>query len=208
MPRGLTVSGLSALAAGPRRAYLLAMTTIFTIGHSTRSLDELIAMLREQDVDTLIDVRTIPRSRRHPQFNIENLAVALPDAGIAYRNDKALGGRRGKQQNGPSPNPFWTHAGFRNYADYALTTPFRAALAELERTAATQRSAIMCAEALWWKCHRRIITDYLLADGHAVVHILSESKTESARITENAVRTAHGALLYPKDPAAPRLPGL
>jgi uncharacterized protein (DUF488 family) len=184
------------------------MSTIFTIGHSTRSLDELIAMLREEGVDMLIDVRSIPRSRRHPQFNADHLTAVLPDASIAYRNDKALGGRRGKQQDGPSPNPFWTHAGFRNYADYALTAPFRAALADLERTAATQRSAIMCAEALWWKCHRRIITDYLLADGHAVVHILGEGKTEPARMTENAVRSGDGALLYPKNPAAPRLPGL
>jgi uncharacterized protein (DUF488 family) len=186
----------------------MTMTTIFTIGHSTRSLDELIAMLREQGVDTLVDVRTIPRSRRHPQFNAEHLAVVLPDAGIAYRNDKALGGRRGKQQDGPSPNPFWTHAGFRNYADYALTLPFRAALLDLERTAATHRPAIMCAEALWWKCHRRIITDYLLADGNAVTHILGPGKSEPARITENAVRSGNGALLYPEDPAAPRLPGL
>ncbi len=184
------------------------MTTIFTIGHSTRSLDELIAMLREQGVDTLVDVRTIPRSRRNPQFNADHLAAALPDAGIAYRNDKALGGRRGKQQDGPSPNSFWTHAGFRNYADYALTPPFRAALLELERTAATRRPAIMCAEALWWKCHRRIITDYLVADGHEVIHILGPGQSEPARITEHAVRSENGALLYPDDPAAPRLPGL
>ncbi len=184
------------------------MPTIFTIGHSTRSLDELIAMLRERGVDMLLDVRTIPRSRRNPQFNMEHLAAALPDAGIAYSNDKALGGRRGKQQEGPSPNSFWTHAGFRNYADYALTPPFRAALAELERIAAIRRPAIMCAEALWWKCHRRIIADYLLADGNEVVHILAAGKTEPARIAENAVRSENGALLYPENPAAPRLPGL
>lgn len=185
------------------------MTTVFTIGHSTRSLEELIALLREQSIEMLVDVRTIPRSRRHPHFNAEALAPAMAEAGIAYRSEKALGGLRGKQQDGgSSPNLFWTHAGFRNYADYALTAPFRAALADLENAARTQRVAIMCAEALWWKCHRRIITDYLLADGFEVIHILGAGKTEPAKITPAAVRAGSGALHYPADAGPPRLPGL
>jgi uncharacterized protein (DUF488 family) len=185
------------------------MSTVFTIGHSTRSLDELIALQREQTIDLLVDVRTIPRSRRNPQFNEENLRAAMPAAGIAYRTEKGLGGLRGKRKDGaPSPNLFWTHPSFRNYADYALTPPFRAALGELEEMAETHRPAIMCAETLWWRCHRRIITDYLLADGNAVVHILGPGKTEPGRMTEAAVRQPDGALIYPGDPAVPRLPGL
>jgi uncharacterized protein (DUF488 family) len=184
------------------------MATVFTIGHSTRSLDELIALLREQSVDMLVDVRTIPRSRRNPQFNTESLKTAMPQAGIAYCNEKALGGRRSKQPGGvPSRNLYWTHESFRNYADYALTAPFRSALGALERSAQTHRPAIMCAEALWWKCHRRIITDYLLADGLEVAHILGPGKSEAARLTPAAVSTNEG-LLYPGDPTTPRLPGL
>jgi uncharacterized protein (DUF488 family) len=185
------------------------MATIFTIGHSTRSLDELIALLREHAVDLLVDVRTIPRSRHNPQFNQENLEVAMPQAGIAYRAIKDLGGLRGKRKDGePSPNPFWTHASFRNYADYALTPPFRKALRDLEKAAELHRPAIMCAETLWWRCHRRIITDYLLADGNKVVHILGPGKTEPGRLTEAAMPQADGTLLYPGDPATPRIPGL
>lgn len=184
------------------------MATIFTIGHSTRSLDELVALLREHDVDLLVDVRTIPRSRRNPQFNEDSLEAAMPEAGIAYRSAKALGGLRGKRKDGPSPNLFWTHTSFRNYADYALTPPFRHALGELEEMAQAHRPAIMCAETLWWRCHRRIITDYLLADGNEVIHILGHGKTEPGHLTEAAVRQADGTLLYPGDPARPRLPGL
>lgn len=183
------------------------MATIFTIGHSTRSLEELIALLRAHAVTSLVDVRTIPRSRRNPQFNVETLEEKMPQANIAYRNDKALGGRRGKPPGGVSRNPYWAQEGFRNYADYALTAPFRSALADLEQSAQTQRPAIMCAEALWWKCHRRIITDYLLADGLEVVHILGPGKTEPARLTPAAVQTSEG-LIYPGDPDTPRLPGL
>lgn len=185
------------------------MATVFTIGHSTRSLEELIALLREHAIDALVDVRSIPRSRRHPQFNADVLGPAMAQAGIAYRNDKALGGLRGKAKGGaPSPNLFWTHAGFRNYADYALTAPFRAALTDLERLAQTHRPAIMCAEALWWRCHRRIITDYLLADGLDVIHILDPGKTEAGSLTPAAVRAGNGVLHYPADAASPRLPGL
>ena len=184
------------------------MATIYTIGHSTRALDELLGLLRDHAVDILIDVRAMPRSRRHPQFNQDTLAAALSDAGIAYRNPKVLGGMRADMHGAESPNLFWKPGGFRNFADYAMTPLFRVALTKLEDLAVDHRPAIMCAEAHWTNCHRRIITDYLLADGFAVVHIVAPGKTEPAEMTPAAVRTEAGALLYPGDPAAPRIPGL
>lgn len=184
------------------------MATIFTIGHSTRGLDELIGLLREHAVDVLIDVRAIPRSRHNPQFNQEALSAALSAAGIAYRNPKVLGGMRAEMHGADSPNQFWKAGGFRNFADYAMTPLFRVALTKLEDLAVDYRPAIMCAEAHWTKCHRRIITDYLLADGFAVEHIVAPGKTEPAEMTPAAVRAEAGALRYPADPAAPRIPGL
>ena len=185
------------------------MATIFTIGHSIRPLDELLAMLREYSIDTLIDVRALPRSRRNPQFNQETLAAALQEAGIAYRNPKVLGGMRAELQGAESPNLFWKTGGFRNFADYAMTPLFRVALTKLEDLSVDHRPAIMCAEAHWTKCHRRIITDYLLADGFAVEHILAPGKSEPAEMTPAAVRTEAGALCYPGDAEAPpRIPGL
>jgi uncharacterized protein (DUF488 family) len=184
------------------------MATIYTIGHSTRSQDELIGLLREHSVDVLIDVRAIPRSRHNPQFNQETLAGALKHSAIAYRNPKVLGGMRAELRGVESPNLFWKPGGFRNFADYAMTPLFRVALGKLEDLAAEHCPAIMCAEAHWTNCHRRIITDYLLADGFTVVHIVAAGKTERAEMTPAAVRTEAGALLYPGDPATPRLPGL
>lgn len=184
------------------------MATIYTIGHSTRGLIELIGLLREQSVDVLIDVRAVPRSRHNPQFNQETLAAALTEVAIAYRNPKVLGGMRAELQGAPSPNQFWKPGGFRNFADYAMTPLFRVALTKLEDLAVDHRPAIMCAEARWTNCHRRIITDYLLADGFTVVHIVAPGKTERAEMTPAAVRTESGGLLYPGDPAVPRLPGL
>lgn len=184
------------------------MATIFTVGHSTRPLDELLGLLRDHAVDVLIDVRAIPRSRRHPQFNQETLSADLNAAGIAYRNPKVLGGLRADMRGADSPNQFWKPGGFRNFADYAMTPLFRVALTKLEDLAADHRPAIMCAEAHWTKCHRRIITDYLLADGFAVAHILAPGKTEPAEMTSAARRTEAGALVYPADSAAPRIPGL
>ena len=188
--------------------YLNHMATIYTIGHSTRSQDELIGLLREQAVDVLIDVRAVPRSRHNPQFNQDSLAAALSDATIAYRNPKVLGGMRAELQGVDSPNQFWKPGGFRNFADYAMTPLFRVALTKLEELAADRSPAILCAEAHWTNCHRRIITDYLLADGFTVVHIVAPGRTEPAEITPAAVRTEAGALLYPGDPARPRIPGL
>jgi uncharacterized protein (DUF488 family) len=168
---------------------------IFTIGHSTRPIDEFVALLVENGVDLLVDVRTVPRSRKNPQFNADALPETLAAHGIGYRHLAALGGLR-HSQGGASPNGAWRNESFRNYADYALTPPFQAGLAELRRLAATNTVAIMCAEAVWWRCHRRIIADYLLAAGEAVTHIMAKGRTEPARPTPGSVATAEG-VVYP-----------
>ena len=156
--------------------------TIFTIGHSTRSSGDFVALLREFQVDLLADVRSVPRSRTNPQFNADTLAVTLAEAGIAYRHLDALGGLRHRRKDAaPSPNGFWRNDSFRNYADYAATDGFRAGLDELRKLAIDHRCAIMCAEAVWWRCHRRIIADYLVAGGVAVTHILGHNRPTPRR---------------------------
>jgi len=172
--------------------------TVYTIGHSTRSVDELIALLREAGVDLVADVRSYPRSRRNPQFNGDALPATLADAEIGYRHAKALGGRRGGHElDRPSPNGFWENEAFRNYADYALTPAFREALAGLIDCARERTVAIMCAEAVWWRCHRRIVADYLLAAGVEVRHILGPAKIEPARMTPEAEPQPDGGIHYP-----------
>jgi uncharacterized protein (DUF488 family) len=169
---------------------------IFTVGHSTRPLEELVALLAENGVGLLADIRTVPRSRKNPQFNAETLPAALAARGIRYRHIAALGGLRHRQP-GPSPNGAWRNEAFRNYADYALTPAFREGLAELRRLAAAERVAIMCAEAVWWRCHRRIVADYLLAAGEEVVHIMGRGRPEPARLTPGSVVDAEGGVTYP-----------
>ena len=170
--------------------------SVFTIGHSTRPIADFIALLAGAGVDCLADVRRFPGSRRQPQFNGEALARSLAAAGIEYRHFPALGGRRGDRAgNEASPHTLWREPGFRNYADHAETPEFRAAFAALLRLAQQRRLAIMCAEAVWWRCHRRIIADYLLAAGIAVAHIL-DGRIEPARLTPEAVVRPDGSLLY------------
>jgi uncharacterized protein (DUF488 family) len=171
---------------------------IFTIGHSTRSAEELIALLREAGADFLIDVRTVPRSRFNPQFNTDVLAETLAAAGIGYRHMPALGGLRHRPKGAPpSPNGLWQSEAFQAYADYALTAPFHSALAELRALGEERVCAIMCAEAVWWRCHRRIIADYLLAHGVPVRHIMGEGKIEPASLTPGAASRPDGSILYP-----------
>jgi uncharacterized protein (DUF488 family) len=170
----------------------------FTIGHSTRSLDQFVALLRAADVQVLVDVRTIPRSRRNPHFNKDALPASLEGFQIGYEHMSELGGRRGKQPGGAaSPNTFWKHDSFRNYADYALGPEFRAGLARLRTLGQQRRSAVMCAEAVWWRCHRRIIADYLIGAGESVLHILDETKIEPAVMTPEAQPQEDGSLIYP-----------
>jgi uncharacterized protein (DUF488 family) len=170
----------------------------YTIGHSTRSLDEFVALLRASEIELLVDVRAIPRSRRNPQFNKDSLPDSLRAVAIGYEHAVALGGRRGRtSKDETSPNGFWTHASFRNYADYAMGPDFRAALARLRELGHRHRSAIMCAEAVWWRCHRRIIADYLVSAGECVLHILGPDKIEPAALTAEAQRQEDGTLVYP-----------
>jgi uncharacterized protein (DUF488 family) len=178
--------------------------TIYTIGHSTRAVDELVALLREAGVDLLIDIRTVPRSRFNPQFNNDTLPAALGAQGLHYRHLAALGGLRHAPKGAPpSPNGLWQNEAFRAYADYALTEPFRQGLAELHRFGDALTCAIMCAEAVWWRCHRRIVSDYLLSAGVEVRHILGPGKIEPASLTPGAEPQPDGTILYP-----PRQPAL
>jgi len=169
----------------------------FTVGHSNRSFDELIALVRPNAIEAIVDVRKFPMSRAHPQFNGENLAPALAQHRIGYRHIETLGGRRGRSKGvAPDTNGFWENQSFHNYADYAMTPEFRAALDGLVALGREKRCAIMCSEAVWWRCHRRIITDYLLAAGEDVFHIVSGDVPEPARITPEAVARG-GHLEYP-----------
>ena len=170
----------------------------FSIGHSNRSLEGFVALLEANEVAVLVDVRTVPRSRTNPQFNKESLPASLAAHGIAYEHIAALGGLRSRDRSGLAPelNGFWENQSFHNYADYALTPAFREGLGRLVELGESRRCAYMCAEAVWWQCHRRIITDYLLASGHDVFHILSAAAPEPARLTPEAQPSGKG-LAYP-----------
>jgi uncharacterized protein (DUF488 family) len=169
-------------------------TPLFTIGHSNRSQADLLALLGEFNVARVVDVRTVPRSRAHPHFAKDRLEVWLPEAGVEYRHAPALGGLRRPQPG--SVNGAWTVGGFRGFADHALTPAFAPALDALLALAARAPTAIMCAEAVWWQCHRRIITDWVLARGVAVVHILGPGKGDAASLTPFA-RVDAGRVTYP-----------
>ena len=170
----------------------------FTVGHSTHPVDELVAMLKPNGVTRVIDVRAFPRSRTNPQYNSEALPEALALHGIGYEHAPALGGKRGRSKTvAPETNAFWDNDSFRNYADYAMSREFQEGLARLIERGHAQRVAIMCAESVWWRCHRRIITDYLLARGEDVWHIMGVEAIEPAKITPAARPGPGGALVYP-----------
>jgi uncharacterized protein (DUF488 family) len=170
---------------------------VFTIGHSTRAISDFAEILRGERVAKVIDVRTVPRSRTNPQYNFDVLADELRPWQIGYGRISELGGLRGRSKTvPPEVNGYWENQSFHNYADYALSDDFESALEQLMATAAEQRTAIMCAEAVWWRCHRRIIADYLLLRGRSVIHLMGEGRTEPARITP-AAREREGRLVYP-----------
>lgn len=175
----------------------------FTIGHSTRPFEDFIALLRAGGVEKVVDVRTMPRSRRNPQYNTETLPAALAAQDIGYEHMPALGGLRPKSRTvPPDVNGFWENGGFHNYADYALSPEFRDALERLVARGREKRCAVMCAESVWWRCHRRIIADYLLARGEEVFHLMDGDKIEPATMTAAARRREDGALAYPAAQAA------
>jgi uncharacterized protein (DUF488 family) len=170
----------------------------FTIGHSIRPLTEFVAMLKAADVRLVVDVRAIPKSRRNAQYNIDTLPAALARLDLGYEHIPALGGRRPKSKTvAPEINAFWENDSFHNFADYALSAPFQIGLARLREGGHSRRCAIMCAEAVWWRCHRRIIADYLIASAETVLHILAAGKTTPAAMTNAARRLPGGSLAYP-----------
>ncbi|HEY7085064.1 MAG TPA: DUF488 domain-containing protein [Hyphomicrobiaceae bacterium] len=180
------------------------MSTYFTIGHSTRPIAEFIELLQEANVQLVADVRAIPRSRTNPQYNRDSLPVTLAKFEIAYRHLSALGGRRRKARGiAPEINGFWRHASFHNFADYAMSSAFHAGLAELREAGDERRCAIMCAETLWWRCHRRIIADYLMAAGETVFHILGGGHIERATLTPAARLRPDCTLVFPASPRDP-----
>jgi uncharacterized protein (DUF488 family) len=179
--------------------------TFFTIGHSTRTFVEFVDLLRESGVGLVIDVRSMPRSRTNPQFNQETLSVSLAACQIGYGHISELGGLRGQSRGAaPSPNPYWRVRSFRNYADYALTASFAGGLARLRECGADRRCVVMCAETVWWRCHRRIIADYLLAAGEQVMHILGKSHVDGASLTPGAVVRNDGTVVYPAQGPQPK----
>ena len=169
------------------------MITVWTVGHSTRSGEEFTQILLAHGVQELVDVRSFPGSRRYPQFNRAALAESLQQAGIEYRHEPRLGGRRTLRKD--SHNTAWKNASFRAYADHMESDEFRKGAKDLLELAANARTAVMCAESLWWRCHRSLIADYLKAEGHTVIHILDQNKTEEHPFT-SAARIVDGELSY------------
>ena len=173
------------------------MATIHTIGHSTRTLDELIEALRAHGIQALVDIRGFPMSRRLPHFNREALEKSLPQAGIEYIWIKDLGGRRPKIRD-DSPNIALRNPSFRNYADYMLTALFENAMSKLIQRAERSPTAYMCAERLYFRCHRMLVSDWLVAHGHEVLHIEGTGPTKSHELMAEA-RVIEGQLIYRGD---------
>jgi uncharacterized protein (DUF488 family) len=169
----------------------------YTIGHSTRTIDEFVELLNGSEVRLVVDVRTIPRSRTNPQYNRDALPESLAPFQIGYEHIAELGGLRSKKDVDPQVNGFWQNKSFHNYADYALGEGFHQGLAHLLKLGTERRCAIMCAEAVWWRCHRRIIADYLLIADKQVFHILGKDHIEPAHKTPAAVAGPADTVVYP-----------
>lgn len=177
----------------------MANLTLYTIGHSTRELADLVATLQAHGIRTLVDIRAFPASRRLPHFNRESLEQALPAAGIRYVWEQALGGRRSKQMPpDDSPNTALRNPSFRNYADYMLRPEFQQAAARVLELASEAPTAIMCAERVYFQCHRMLVSDYVTAQGHRVLHIESAARPREHRLTKEA-RVEEGRVVYRGD---------
>lgn len=166
---------------------------IWTIGHSILSLNDFMELLKFFQIQLLADIRTLPGSKRYPHFNKESLEQSMPENGIEYVHFKDLGGRRKTQKD--SQNTAWRSAAFRGYADYMETEEFKSAIESLESIATEKRNAIMCAEAVWWKCHRSLVADYLKVNGWEVIHIVGIGKNVEHPYTKPA-RISDGKLSY------------
>jgi uncharacterized protein (DUF488 family) len=169
------------------------MVKIWTVGHSTRSGEEFTQILTAHNIELLVDVRTYPGSRRYPQFNRDTLSESLNGTGINYKHEPRLGGRRTPRPD--SHNSAWRNAQFRGYADHMETEEFKSGLRELLELSSVARTAVMCAEAVWWRCHRSLLADYLKAEGHEVIHIIDAKKTEEHPFT-SAATIIDGQLSY------------
>lgn len=190
------LSGGESASTPEDRASARGTPLVFTIGHSTREFDEVIGMLRTNGVTQLVDVRSFPSSRKFPQWNQEEIEAALPPS-IGYRWLRDLGGRRHTPAGSPSQNGGWRVQAFRAYADYMATDQFHSGLVELKRVADASVPAIMCSEAVPWRCHRRLITDALIVAGVEVFDIVSGAAPRRATLTEFA-RVRDGAITYPE----------
>jgi uncharacterized protein (DUF488 family) len=175
---------------------LMPSDPIFTVGHSNRTLSEFTDILRAAEIQALVDVRRFPASRRHPHFNLPPLRAHLASIGIVYHHFPELGGYRSPSDAGSaSPNDGWPSGFLRSYADYALTEAFQSALLRLRQSAQTA-TALMCAEKSWKDCHRQIITDYLIANGHHVIHLVDAVNREDGRLTAFATLSERNAIHY------------
>jgi uncharacterized protein (DUF488 family) len=169
----------------------------FTIGHSTRTLADFVELLRVGSVQTVVDIRTVPRSRTNPQYNGDSLGEALADWQIGHVRIPALGGLRGRAHEvPPERNGWWENRSFHNYADHALSRDFRSGLDELVTLGRERPVAMMCSEAVWWRCHRRIVADHLIARGETVFHLMDGGRADPARLSAGA-RVAGGIVTYP-----------
>jgi uncharacterized protein (DUF488 family) len=176
---------------------MFPVATLYTIGHSTRSLEELIRALKAHEIETLVDIRSFPVSRRLPHFNRESLERAMPAEGIRYVWLKALGGYRKKLRE-ESPHVALRNQSFRNYADHMMTSEFQLGIEELLRIASESRTAYMCAERVWFHCHRMLVSDWLVAHGHTVLHIDDTGPLRAHKLTAEA-RLIGGQLMYQGD---------
>jgi uncharacterized protein (DUF488 family) len=170
---------------------------VYTIGHSNRSYAEFLELLKEYDIKTLVDIRSLPGSRKFPHFDQKNLQETLPVEGIQYVWMKELGGLRHSSKDFVSPNSGLTNAAFRAYADYMMSEEFHMAIEKLLSLAVSSTTAYMCAEAVYWRCHRRLVSDYLVANGQEVLHIMGKTELTPHRMTDGAVLTSNGLVLYP-----------
>jgi uncharacterized protein (DUF488 family) len=172
------------------------VTTVYTVGHSTRTIPEFVDLLQAGQIELVVDIRRVPRSRTNPHYNLEVLPKELEPYNIGHTRIDELGGLRKKSEVACTVNGFWTNRSFHNYADYALSEPFHKGLTHLLTLSETSRVAIMCAEAVWWRCHRRIVADYLINAGCTVYHLMNTNSVIPAKMTNGAVPFDNG-LHYP-----------
>jgi uncharacterized protein (DUF488 family) len=173
-----------------------ATKIIYTIGHSTRSEAEFLAMLKSFGINIVVDIRRLPGSRKYPQFDMDNLKISLEENHMQYIYLADLGGRRKAQKD--SKNNRWKNPSFRAYADYMETDSFKNAASELEQLASKKPTAIMCSEAVWWRCHRSMVADYLKVKGWAVLHIMALEKAQEHPYTQPAT-IVDGQVCYSDD---------